>query len=179
VCITVIGSLTACVKANQLDTTVPENVEELMNTEPGKSLSEYGYTPVVTLFKEQAVVGAVYIDCGATSADLTTCGDDLHNRGTSARPNIYVVEGEIIALEGPHIGKTDARSYYMWVPDDYREFEALNEVKQRKLLGVMPTIVEVIGKPSSLNGAPKEKQVMTSIGQLKAWVSHETPNVVP
>ena len=180
-------SLIGC-DAPSVNTTVPPNIEEIQASEPGKSLKEYGYTPVVQLFAHDdatKIVGQVYIACGDTN-DWTECSNDIHNRGTLERPNVYVEHGKIVTLEGPHTSDTDNRSYYVAVPEtktaddpnttedeskNYQDFAALSAEDQKKLLGVMPTIQKEMGSPSSFNGDPTEAVIQTDIGQVVAWVS--------
>lgn len=174
----VLCTLAACGEARQVDSVVPTNIKELQAKEPGKSLKKYGYTPVAYLFnhdEDSKIFGEIYVDCGAT-ANLTECHYDKHNRGTYERPNVYVVGGDVVVLEGPHASDTDDRSYYVAVPKDdkdqnYRDFAALGDEDQKKLLGIMPTIAKAIGQPSDREAF----SVRTSIGLVNAWVSSLAP----
>lgn len=178
-----IGTVTACGEARPVNSVVPTNISELMSSEPGKSLRAYNYQPVAYLFDHSndtsKVIGEIYIDCGETT-NLTECSNDMHNRGTFERPNVYVVGDKVVALEGPHDSDTDDRSYYAAVPEgnedkNYQDFAALSDEDQKKLLGIMPAIAEAIGVPSG----GEEFAVQTDIGQVNAWVSRSEPWLRP
>jgi hypothetical protein len=159
--------------ARQVTITVPSKPAALAAVEPGKTLMQtYGYTPVSNWYdKDGKVTGAVYVACGDT-VNTTECGRDLHNRGTMERPNVYVKDGKIFQLEGPHDSSGDDRSYYVRVPDTYQAFGNLTREQQDNLLSVMPTVAKAVGvSPDRTSRIIATYTVSTSVGNITAWAS--------
>lgn len=157
-----------CGTASKVNTVVPSNTVTIVTAEPGKTLTQvYGYTPAANLYKHDKIVGVAYVNCGG-EINVSECSADIHNRGTLKRPNVYVNDGKITRLEGPHDAEHDDRSYFVSVPRDYQTLEALTREQQDNLLGIMPTVVKAVGKPSS---GYEVFTITTPIGNVKAWVS--------
>lgn len=153
--------------------TVPSDIPAVQAIEPGASLKKYGYTPVSNLYKKDTQIGHVYVACGETR-NISKCGSDLHNRGTTTRPNVYIKDGKIAVLEGPHTSDVDDRSYYVTVPETYQDFAALTPEQQQELLET--TMSEVINQLGSPDGGTAHTLDL-SIGQVRAWVSRSTPTL--
>lgn len=163
--ISLVFATAACGTADPVDTNPPANIAAVQDTPIGKSLQQYGYTPVhESISKDQTTV-YIFVACGKET-NISACGSDMHNKGTMERPNIYVENGKIFTLEGPHTSEHDDRSYYVSVPSAYQDFVALTPEQQQKLLGIMPEIAQAVGEPTFGNGSV----VATSIGQVNAWV---------
>lgn len=165
ICLTLLAAGASACDASQVGTVVPTNAQQLQSSEPGKALTSYGYTPVAHLFRDHKVVGEAWVNCGE-EGNLTACSRDIHNRGSFEHPNVYVIDGKVVQLEGPHGSSIDDRSYRVKVPDSYQDFAGLTVKEQQDLLAVMPDIAQAIGHPS---GA-ETYQVATQIGIVTAWV---------
>lgn len=161
--------LSACGTAAPIRATVPTNVAELGNTEPGKSLVAMGYTPAVDLYKDDAVAGVAYIVCGNTK-NISDCAKDINNRGTNERPVVYTTnDGKVTELVGAHDNGEDDRSFHMTVPDSWQDFKSLNADQKTTLLTkTMPVVAKALGTDPS--GNTSYTVDIDGVGRVTAWV---------
>ena len=148
---------------------VPNNIGALEAAQPGHSLVGFGYTPVAQVFKGGKVVGDVYVVCN--TSDVTSCATGRNDAADLAkRPNVYVVDGKVVLLEGPHDSRFDTRNYYMAVPASAANFAGLSHSQQVALLGVMPAISRDLGDPPS--GGIASTVLLPGVGEVSVWVSN-------
>jgi len=146
--------LTGC-SSGPIRAIVPSDPETYRSTEPGKFLMAMGYTPAVELSGglisdgKNAPDGVAYIACG-DDTNITDCADDIHNRGTTDRPVIYVENGKVVTLEGPHFSWLSDNDYRVAVPDTYADFGNLVEQKKTDLITkTMSAVMNALPDPST------------------------------
>lgn len=157
----------ACESVPRFAVTIPSNISFLKAVEPGASLAQYGYTPVVNLYNQDGKANG-YIAVVCPTANLMQCGRNRANEGTMSRPVVYVVNGLIFVLQGPHASSSDVRRYFVAVPVAYQNFGKLTAAQQRQLLYVMPEVKHAIGDPAD----ERLREVMLSIGHATVWVGY-------
>jgi hypothetical protein len=164
--------LVAACSAPSVPANVPSNVAAIQRSTIGKVLKTYGYIPVYVLGNNAYIYVANCPEQNG-SVDLGTCSSSIYNEGSLTRPNLYVNDGKIVYMQGPHDGSTDDRSYWSTVPVSFQNFAGLTLLHQGLLLNtVIPAIKKALGQPDD---SGYRSLYVANVGQIYAEVSRTMP----
>lgn len=167
----VTSAITACGTASPVPPNLPSPT--VMSVQPGRALAGYGYTAVEITTKEGKVNGYVAVVCGKIK--ITVCARNLSNEATAAKPNIWVIGGRVIWLQGPHASVDDDRSVFMAVPKHYQKFGVLTPQQQRLLLGCFEPSSTVRHKLGDLDAGWLDKTISLRIGKVAIQIVRTNP----